>query len=272
MKLPRLIGVVHLPPLPGAPHSHGMHPAEALQTAGALAVQEAQALAKAGFDGLILENFGDLPFFSKQVPPETVASMAIIAAAVREVAGVQIGINILRNDSLAALAVAAVTGCDFIRVNVLSGVVATDQGMIEGNAATLIRERERMHSSVAILADVHVKHGVTLSSFDLGHAIEEAYTRSLADGVILTGRTTGRMIELPLLQRAGRFAKNNGIPIYLGSGATTEALPEIQPWVDGVIVGSDLRRKGRAGAPLDPKRSREFATLFNKLKKRKIKS
>src|SRR4029079_5487495 len=127
--LPSLIGVIHLPALAGAPGSSD--PADALQRAGLQAVKEAQILVKAGFDGLILENFGDVPFYKTQVPPETIASMSVIAAAVREAARkVSLGINVLRNDARAAMAIAAVTGCDFIRVNVLSGVSATDQGWI----------------------------------------------------------------------------------------------------------------------------------------------
>ena len=54
-----------------------------------------------------------------------------ISAAIREVSKLPLGINVLRNDAFSALAIAAVTGADFIRVNVLSGVTATDQGLIE---------------------------------------------------------------------------------------------------------------------------------------------
>ncbi len=262
MKLPRLIGVVHLPALPGAPGAFQQHPAEALQVAGLRAVREAQALAQAGYDGVILENFGDTPFYKTQVPPETIASMAIIAAAVRESVDIQIGINVLRNDARSALAIAAVTGCDFIRVNVLSGVAATDQGWIEGDAAFLARERERLQASVGILADVHVKHAVTFSSMDLGIALEEVGSRSLADGVIITGRTTGRLVDQGALELASKAARHLKIPLYLGSGVTQEGLKALRPWVDGVIVGSDLRQGGVAGADLDQKRTREFARSF----------
>src|SRR4051812_3812960 len=106
MSLPRLIGVIHLPPLAGAPRAGAMSPSEALQQAGLLAVKEAKALAELGFEALIIENFGDVPFYRDRVPPETVASMAIIAAAVRECVNIPVGINILRNDAASAIAVA----------------------------------------------------------------------------------------------------------------------------------------------------------------------
>lgn len=265
MKLPQLIGVVHLPPLPGSPLSHGEHPVDILQKVGMQAVEEAQALARAGYDGVILENFGDTPFYKDHVPAETVAALSIIAAAVREVVDIQIGINVLRNDGRSALAIAAVTGCDFIRVNVLSGLAATDQGLVEGDAAFLIRERARLNVPIGILADVHVKHAITLSSFDLGLAIEEVGLRAMADGVILSGRTTGRLVDPEALHYASRVARSHKIPLFIGSGATSDRLKEIYPWVDGIIVGSDLRKGGVAGAPLDSKRTRNFASLFLKM-------
>ncbi len=260
--LPKLIGVIHLPPLGGSPGAHHEHPSDSLQNAGLQAVQEALTFAKAGYDGVILENFGDAPFFATSVPPETVASMAIIAAAVRESVKIQVGINVLRNDARSALAIAAVTGCDFIRVNVFSGVAATDQGWVQGEAAYLIRERERLHVGVSILADVHVKHAVTFSSSDLGQAIEELGGRSLADGIIITGRTTGRLVDAESLATASKTARALGIPLFIGSGATRETVAELKPWVDGVIVGSDLRKAGHAGGPLDAKRVKDFARAY----------
>ena len=265
MKLPKLIGVIHLSPLVGSPRSHGHHPAEILQEAGSIAVQEAQALVQAGFDGLIIENFGDTPFYKTRVPAETVASMSIIAAAVRDTVDIPVGINVLRNDAGAALAIAATTGCDFIRVNVLSGVAATDQGLIEGNGAALLRERDRLHAPVAILADVHVKHAQSLSSSSIALAIEEVGGRGMADGVIVTGHSTGRLVDMTVLREASQTARHLNIPLYLGSGATAESISEIRSLVDGVIVGSTLRKDGMAGAPLDKKRTLDFARQFAKL-------
>lgn len=270
LKLPSLIGVIHLPPLAGAPTlatatgSSRPDAFAALQDAGLRAVAEAQLLAKAGFDGLIIENFGDAPFYRSTVPPETVASLAIIAAAVREAVRIPIGINVLRNDGRAALAIAAVSGCDFIRINVLSGVAATDQGLIEGDAAFLLRERERLGATrVAILGDVHVKHARSLSSGDIELGVEEVALRSRADGVIVTGATTGRPVDLTELGRAGEIAKAHGIPLYVGSGATLKNLAELKRGATGVIVGSAIRRGGHAGAPLDPHAARAFARAFH---------
>src|SRR5579885_2498212 len=94
-RLPALIGVIHLPPLAGAPGAARAHPASVLEKAGTRAVGEARLLAKAGFQAVVLENFGDVPFYKDCVPPETIASMAVIAAAVRQAVSCPIGINVL---------------------------------------------------------------------------------------------------------------------------------------------------------------------------------
>lgn len=260
--LPALIGVIHLPPLPGSPRASRWHPADALRAAGTRAIEEAKALEKAGFGAVILENFGDTPFYGRRVPPETVAALSVISAAVREAVRIPIGVNVLRNDAGAALSVAAVTGCDFIRVNVLAGVSATDQGLIEGEAATLLRERDRLGAEVGILADAGVKHARSLSSSDLAVEIEDLALRSGADGVIITGATTGRFAEESTLAAATEAKRKHGISIWIGSGATSKNIGEIRRREFGVIVGSDLRKGGRAGGPLDATRVKAFVKAY----------
>lgn len=260
-KFPRLVGVVHLPALPGAPRSSLSVAAIAAQ-----AVAEARLLEGEGFEAIILENFGDVPFFKDQVPPITTAAMTRVAAAVRAEVEIPIGINVLRNDARAALAIASATDCEFIRVNVLSGVSATDQGIIEGDAAALMRERRALELSrssrrVEVWADALVKHAQPLSVKDVELAVEEVGLRAGADAVIVTGSTTGRPIDLEKLQRAASASHADGgrRPLYLGSGTTAENLGEFLPYLHGVIVGSTLRAGGRAGAKLERARVKSFA-------------
>jgi membrane complex biogenesis BtpA family protein len=264
---PGLCAVVHLPPLPGSfrgvRSKHSAH--ELLQAAGQWAVSEAHAFAEMGFDSVILENFGDVPFARDRVEASTVAAMAVIAGAVREGVKIPVGINVLRNDARSALAIAAVTGCDFIRVNVLSGVAATDQGWIEGDAPALLRDREGLDASLRILADVWVKHARQFSSDTIGQAIEETALRAGADGVIVTGSSTGRLADQARIQEAMRTCKEHQIPLVLGSGVSTENMTAIPAGVlSGVIVGSALRVDGRAGARIDSKRAARWIAAARK--------
>lgn len=261
---PQLIGVVHLPALAGAPGGQGSDPRALLEAAGFRAVQEARALEAAGFDAVILENFGDAPFYSNTVPPETIASLSVIAAAVREAVRIPIGINVLRNDGRSALAIAGVTGCEFVRINALTGVIAADQGLIQGDAAFLMRERARLGAATWVLADVLVKHARTLSADDLTSAMEDCVKRGLADGVIVSGSGTGKPVESAKLELAARIAADLDVPVYVGSGASIEALSELKRLKLGIIVSSALRTGGRAGAPLDIRRVKAFSKEYFK--------
>ncbi|MCP9816683.1 BtpA/SgcQ family protein [Synechococcus sp. GreenBA-s] len=265
-----LIGVVHLRPLPGSPRWAG--DLAALERA---ALADAQAYLDGGADGLIVENFGDDPFFASAVPPETVAAMARIASAVVAMAGEHpVGINVLRNDALAALGIAAASGARFIRVNVLTGATVTDQGLIQGPAAELLRRRRLLGCDggsadgrglstgradrIAILADVLVKHGAPLAPLPLEEAVRDTLERGGADAVIVSGSGTGQPTALADLERARRAAAQvaAGVPVLVGSGATLETATALASRCDGLIVGSALKRDGLLASPVDVQRVR----------------
>src|SRR5688572_14016028 len=139
-----VIGMLHLPPLPGSPR-HQPRPPGQLESA---VLQDADALAAGGVHGLMLENFGDVPFHPARVPPYVVAHMTAFAAAVRQrFSELPLGINVLRNDGQSALAIAAAVGASFIRVNVLCGARLTDQGIIQGIAHDLMRDRANLYAT-----------------------------------------------------------------------------------------------------------------------------
>ncbi len=187
-----IIGVVHLLPLPSSPRWGG-----SLKAVIDRAEQEVTALASGGVDGVIVENFFDAPFRKNQVDPVVVSAMTLIVQRLMNLVTLPVGINVLRNDAQSALAIATCVQAQFIRVNVLTGVMATDQGLIEGQAHQLLRYRRELDSEVKILADVLVKHGRPLGSPNLTIAVQETLERGLADGVILSGWATG---SPPLLE------------------------------------------------------------------------
>src|SRR5213596_1467230 len=131
MRLDRtIIGMVHLPPLPGSPRWDG-----AMARVVASALADARALIEGGVDALLVENFGDAPFTPGRVEPATVAAMSVVAAEVRTAfPRALLGLNVLKNDARAALAVAAAVGAEFIRVNVHAGAVLADQGIVQSDA------------------------------------------------------------------------------------------------------------------------------------------
>ena len=246
-----VIGVLHLLPLPTSPRWQGD-----LQAVIDRAEQEATALASGGVHGIIVENFFDAPFTKGQVDPAVVSAMGLVVQRLQTLITVPIGLNVLRNDARSALAIATCTGAAFIRVNVLTGVMATDQGLIEGCAHDLLRYRKELGSSVKILADVLVKHARPLGSPNLTTAVQETIHRGMADGIILSGWATGSPPSLEDLELAKAAAGN--LPVFIGSGADWENIGTLMKAADGVIVASSLKRQGDINQPIDPIRVGQF--------------
>ena len=256
VRLPRLVGVIHLPPLPGAPGA-----AQPMSTVVAYAERDASLLVGGGFDGIIVENYGDTPFHPGAVPPETTAGMAVTVAAVRRTVGdLPVGVNVLRNDARSALAVCAATGAAFIRVNVHAGTMFTDQGMITGAAHETVRIRDALCPRVRILADVHVKHATPPTGQIIGEAAQDTWHRAHADALILTGGATGSRADRGELAQVAEAVPE--APLYVGSGVTPESM-DVLGNVHGVIVGSCLKEGGQAGNPVDPVRVREFISAVS---------
>ena len=246
-----VIGVVHLLPLPTSPRWQGN-----LQAVIDRAEQEATALASGGVHGIIVENFFDAPFTKGQVDPAVVSAMSLIVHRLKHLVTLPIGVNVLRNDGRSAIAIASSVGASFIRVNVLTGVMATDQGLIEGCAHELLRYRRELGSNVKILADVLVKHARPLGSPNLTTAVQETLERGLADGVILSGWATGSPPSFEDLELARAAAQDR--PVFIGSGATWENVGKLMRAADGVIVASSLKRHGKIEQPIDPIRVSQF--------------
>ena len=216
------------------------------------AVADARAYERGGAHAVFIENFGDVPFTKGSVAPETIAAMAAAGCAVREAVKLPIGFNVLRNDARAALALCAACGGAFIRVNVHTGAMLTDQGLIEGDAYDTLRYRQRVCPGAQIFADVHVKHAVPLGNWTIEDAARDTVERGLADALIVSGAGTGQAADLADVERVRRTAP--ATKILLGSGVTLANVRDYLPLADGVIVGSSLKRGGKLANPVDPKR------------------
>ncbi|MDZ7271665.1 MAG: BtpA/SgcQ family protein [candidate division KSB1 bacterium] len=242
-----LIGMVHVRPLPGSPGYSGD-----MQAVIEAAVRDARALAEAGFDGLLIENFGDTPFFPEKVPDVTVASMTLVCDRVRQAVGLPVGVNVLRNDAMAALSIATVVGARFIRVNILAGASVTDQGLIQGKAHELLRARKALGSEVYVLADVLVKHAAPLGSSDVVRQSRELVERAHADAIIITGKATG---DPPAVETVAEVRQ--ALPqclLLVGSGVNPTNVQQFRSMCDGFIVGTCLKEEGQVSV----RRAREL--------------
>jgi membrane complex biogenesis BtpA family protein len=249
-----LIGVTHLRPLPGSPRWEGD-----LDAVIRFAVKDALACEKGGADGVFIENFGDVPFAKTAVGPETVAAMAACGRAVRDAIKLPIGFNVLRNDARAALALCAACGGGFIRVNVHTGAMLTDQGLIEGTAGDTLRYRREICPAARIFADVHVKHAVPLGNWSIASAARDTVERGLADALIVSGAGTGFAADIADVEKV-RGASPSG-KILIGSGVTAANARDYLRLADGVIVGTSLKTGGKLYNPVDARRVAALARI-----------
>lgn len=255
-----LLGVVHLPAMPGDPRGGTGQGGFAFVAESAM--RDAEALAEGGADGIVLENFGSTPYVKgiagQRTPPHQVAAMALLGVACRErFGGLAVGVNCLRSDAISALGIAAAAGLDFVRVNVHVGAYVTDQGVIEGEAHRTLRYRRELGvEDVKLVADVLVKHATPLAPLDPADTTRDALERGLADAVIVTGAATGEPVSLELLEDVRQAAGTR--TVLIGSGLTPERTTELAPLADGAIVGTWLKRDGLVSNPVDVGRVREL--------------
>jgi membrane complex biogenesis BtpA family protein len=249
-----VIGVIHSLPLPGSPGYEGQPMTEIVD----FAVAEAERYRAGGVDGLIVENHGDIPFSKPEhLGPETAAGMAVMTDAVRRASGLTVGVNVLANGAIQALAVAKAAGAAFIRVNQWANAYVANEGFVEGPAAAATRYRAWLQArEVKIFADVHVKHGAHAITAD--RSIPEL-ARDVeffdADVAIATGQRTG---DSATMEELSTIADGTALPVAVGSGVTPENVGDILTVADAVIVASYLKRDGVWWNPVDPERLRTF--------------
>lgn len=243
-----LVGVIHLPRL--------------LTTSPAALVErvrtDAAAYADAGFDAVIVENFGDAPFPKNSSSPHVAALMAHASSVAREASGLPVGVNVLRNDGLTALAACHAASGVFVRVNILTGAAVTDQGIIEGDAHAVSAYRRQLAdvdgNCIRILADIDVKHAAPLVERPLADVARETVRRAGADGLLITGSGTGESVDVE--QLAAVSGLELGVPVWAASGVAAATVREILDVADGAIVGTAAKQGGVTTAPVDLARAK----------------
>jgi len=253
---PTLIGVIHLPPLPGSIRYGGLD----ISTIIDFAVRNARVLDEAGFDGVILENFNDYPFKTRVRNPETIASMAVIAREVVKTVTIPVGINLLRNSGPEAAAVAIVVGASFIRSNAYCEAVVSAEGILEPVAREVMETMTRLNSKITVLADVFVKHGSPLHRMTIEDVAKDCVERDLADALVVTGPRTGEPPD-PLLVR--RVVKAVSAKVLVGSGITPNNVNDYKD-AHGFIVGTYLKDEE---GQIDSVKARQLVSAVKQLGK-----
>lgn len=258
-----IIGVVHVPPLPGS-DSYGGHMDQVL----AASIVDALTYKEEGVDALVVENMHDVPYLKGAVGPETVAAMTVIANAIKYETMMPIGVQILAGANVEAMSVAAACDLDFVRVEGYVYAHVGDEGIHESSAAHIVRKRAQLKAErVKIFADIKKKHSSHAITSDV-NLVETARTAEFfkADGLIVTGVRTG---DAPLEEDVQAVKAGTQSQILIGSGVTPDNIAMYAKYADAVIVGSYCKKQGNWMNAVDGERVKK---LVNKLKSLSLKS
>jgi membrane complex biogenesis BtpA family protein len=243
-----LIGMLHLPPLPGS----ALHDGTRLRAIERRTVEEATELAAAGFDALMIQNAGHGPP-GKDADLATVAQMAAIARAVCEEVRIPLGVNVLKNGVETAFAIASAVGASFVRIKVYVGAVVGSEGIVEGRAQAALAERRRLGlDHVAILADILDRTSQPLADVPLAELADWAVRHGHAEALVITGRDVAETLAMLAEVRSA----DRTTPLVVGGGATPENAAELLQRCDALIVGSSL--KETYADPISGDRARAF--------------
>jgi membrane complex biogenesis BtpA family protein len=259
-----IIGVVHCPPLPGSPRNEDIDFKSTLQQA----LTDARTFADGGVDGLIIENHGDIPFLRPQdIGPETSAALAVIVDRIGQALDLPLGVNVLANAPIPALAVAKAGGARFVRVNQWANAYVANEGFVEGDAARALRYRAQIGArDIAIFADAHVKHGAHAITADRSIAeLARDVEFFDADAVIATGQRTGDAATTDEIQA---IRSGSSLPLIVGSGVTIDNVETILLLVDAIIVASALKRDGVWWNEVDKERVAAFMRKVRDIRER----
>src|SRR5262249_32854611 len=237
-----LIAMLHLPALPGSPRYQTDAKSTGPDAMAARAIDEARVYRDAGFHGLMIENMHDRPYLKGAVGPETVAAMAVIGREVRAAVPLPLGVQVLAAANREALAVALACGACFVRVEGFVFAHVADEGVIESDAGALLRYRKSIGAEgIRVFADIKKKHSSHAITADVSLS-ETALAAefALADGVVVTGTSTGRQTEPAEVEAVASAVR---IPTFVGSGVTPTNIAGY-PQADAFIIGSAVKHNG----------------------------
>jgi len=254
-----LIGVVHLPPLPGS--HQGLAGIDRLVD---YALREAEKLERAGFDAVILENYSDNPFRNERVNDVTLTAMSVIVREVAKSLNLRVGVSLLRNAGLQALAIAYSSGAHFIRVNAYCETRVAPEGILYPIASQLETVRQQMDRHILVLADVDVKHSGPLGARSLEEVVHDCVSRGRMDAIIVSGHATS---QAPSPGYVAAIKKLAGLkPVLVGSGISIGNVRAYWNIADGFIVGTSIKIENDTQKPIDTAKAEKLAKIVKELR------
>jgi membrane complex biogenesis BtpA family protein len=246
-----VIAMAHVPALPGSPL---YDPAAGVVGAIDAVRRDLEILVAEGVDGVLFCNENDRPYLL-EAPPAHVAAMGRIVGELAP-AGVPFGVDYLW-DARAALGIAVACGAGFMR-EVMPGAYESDMGLWQPDAAALLRERAAYGAhDLCVLMNVTPEFASPLGHRSVGERARSAVVSSLADAILVSGPMAGAEPAVEAVREVAEAVAGRA-PVVLNTGARAANIASFAPHIDGVVVGSDLKRDGGTWNPVERERVRRF--------------
>lgn len=253
-----VIGMVHLPPLPGTPfYEEGSY-----EHVFEKAIGDATALYQGGASGCLVQTIDRVYPTGDEADAARVATVANIVYEIVRATGPEfdIGVQILRNALSASLAVAAVSGGSFVRCAALVGATRSSDGLLQGDPLGVMQYRRRVGAMhVRMIAEIHSMHYQALDGTPLGETARAA-VRAGADAVSLGDPDEEKTLQMI---REVRTAVP-GTPVFLAGYTNHENAGRLLAAADGAFVGSCLE-KGEWGSEVDEERVRAYMDVIQSI-------
>jgi uncharacterized protein len=253
----KLVGVIHLPPLPGAVNYQDLD----IREIGKTAARDAQTLVECGFTHVMIQDGNDIPQ-ATSANIGTIASLSAIGAKVREAIDAPLGVIVGHNDGPASVAIAKAIGANFIRVKVLVGVASGPNGWIEGCAFEVSSMKRLLESNVEIWADSNEATSKPLVE-DKSWSTKQALFLGGATNIIITDDRGAQFAldEIDLVK--GQIEKE--AEYIVGGRVNLATINQVVTRSSGAIIGSAISGSEWSKSFINSKAAKSFgeATFRN---------
>jgi membrane complex biogenesis BtpA family protein len=244
-----IIGMVHLPALPGTP---------LYDAAGGMAAirdwtkRDLEALQRGGIHAVMFCNENDRPY-RLDADPASVAAITDVVASLRSELSVPFGVNVLW-DPIATIAVAAATGAAFCR-EIFAGAFAGDFGLWVRTAGDAWRYRRQVGAEqVRLLYNINAEFAAPIAPRPIGEVARSVVFSSSPDAVCVSGGITGQSVETSTIGQVFEAIGETGVPILINTGFKASNAAELLRYADGAVVGSSLKVDGETWNQVDETR------------------
>lgn len=249
----KLVGVIHLPPLPGAVNYRDLD----LRKIAEIAAKDARTLIKCGFTHVMIQDGNDFPQPTK-ANIATVASLSAIGMKVREAIDNPLGVIVGHNDGPASVAISKAIGANFIRVKVLVGVASGPNGWIEGCSVEVGSMKRLLESDVEIWADANEPTSHPLVS-DKVWATHQALGFGGARNIIITSDQGAEFAIKEIEVVKSKVSRQ--ADYIVGGRVTLETISLVLAKADGAIIGSAISKAGSSETFIDVRRAELFGAF-----------